>query len=279
MARYKSFSKASDYLFVTQPAVSKRVASLEAELGVELFNRIARTVSLTEAGKQLLGRAQELVNQADELQRYASNLNEDISGNLSISVSHHIGLHRMPPVLRSFNERYPDVNLDIRFEDSDQAFNSVEQGDIEFAVITLPQILPAKINAQVVWVDELHIVASQDHDLAKKSKVTLSDLARYSCVLPSRDTETHQIMLRLFSSSDLEMKLQMETNSLETLKMLVGAGIGWSLLPSSMLKDSELLVVDVGYSLRRNLGMVFHSKRSLSNAARALSDLIESTSV
>ena len=78
VARNESFSKASEQLFVTQPAISKRVAALEEELGTQLFNRIARQISLTEAGKQLLPKAQELVHQAEDMQRYASNLNDDI---------------------------------------------------------------------------------------------------------------------------------------------------------------------------------------------------------
>ena len=304
VARDQSFSKASERLFITQPAVSKRVASLESELGVELFNRVARTVSLTEAGKQLLSRARDLVNQAEELQRYASNLNDDISGNLSISISHHIGLHRMPPVLREFNRRYPRVDLDIRFEDSDQAFNSVEQGDIEFGVITLPRIMPEKISGQTVWVDDLNVVVASDHELAQEADVSIDTLAAHPCVLPSRNTETYQIMARQFDLAGLQMSPQMETNNLETLKMLVAAGIGWSVLPSTMLSttpghvergiasatnklddhpadntrasnvDSDLLAIDIKLALTRNLGMVFHARRSLSNAAHALKTLI-----
>lgn len=274
VARYRSFSKASDQLFVTQPAVSKRVASLEQELGAQLFNRIARQISLTEAGKQLLPRAQDLVSQAEDMQRYASNLNDDISGNLSIAISHHIGLHRMPPILKEFNLRYPKVALDIRFEDSDQAFHAVEQGDIEFAVITLPNELPSRLVAETVWTDPLNVVIGFEHVLANRPKVGLDDLAEFSCVLPSPDTETYKIIERQFIQRDLTIKLQMDTNNLETLKMLVGAGLGWSLLPQTMV-SSSLRVLDVGLTLTRNLGVVFHSKRSLSNAAKALKTLIE----
>ncbi len=274
VARDQSFSKASERLFITQSAVSKRVAALEAELGVELFNRVARTVSLTEAGKQLLNKARDLVTQAEELQRYASNLNDDISGDLSVSLSHHIGLHRMPPVLREFNQLYPKVALDIRFEDSDQAFHSVEQGDIEFGVMTLPRLIPERIQSQTVWIDDLQIVVANDHELVGKKHVHIQDLAAYSCVLPSRNTETYQIMARQFDAAGMLMNAQMETNNLETLKMLVAAGIGWSLLPSTMLDSDDVTVLSSGLGLTRELGMVFHSRRSLSNAAQALKDLI-----
>ncbi len=275
VARYESFSKASEQLFVTQPAISKRVASLEEELGTQLFNRIARQISLTEAGKQLLPKAQDLVHQAEDMQRYASNLSDDISGNLSVAIAHHIGLHRMPPILKEFNLRHPKVTLDIRFEDSDQAYTAVEQGDIEFAVITLPQNLPDKLIKEVVWHDALDIMVSQDHALANEATLSLSMLSNYPCVLTSPDTETHQVIRREFRQRKLDFNVQMQTNNLETLKMLTGAGLGWSLLPKTM-SDKSLKALDVGLQLSRDLGLVVHGRRSLSNAALALKGLIKS---
>lgn len=274
VARHESFSKASEQLFVTQPAISKRVASLEEDLGTQLFNRIARQISLTEAGKQLLPQAQDIVHQAEDMQRYASNLTQEISGNLSIAIAHHIGLHRMPPILREFNLQHPKVTLDIRFEDSDQAYTGVEHGDIEFAVITLPKALPNKLIREIVWRDDLDIMVSENHVLAAHTHVSLSNLSKYPCVLTSPDTETHQVIRREFQARGLSINVQMQTNNLETLKMLTVAGLGWSLLPKTM-SDNSLKALDVGLDLSRELGLVIHSKRSLSNAALALKSLIE----
>jgi DNA-binding transcriptional LysR family regulator len=274
VARHESFSKASSQLFVTQPAISKRVASLEDDLGTQLFNRIARQISLTEAGKQLLPKAQDIVAQAEDMQRYASNLNQEISGNLSVAIAHHIGLHRMPPVLKEFNLRHPKVTLDIRFEDSDQAYTAVEHGDIEFAVITLPKTLPDKLTKETVWLDYLDIMVSKNHVLAEQSELSLASLSKYPCVLTSPDTETHQVIRREFQARGLSINVQMQTNNLETLKMLTVAGLGWSLLPKTM-SGKSLQALDVGLKLSRQLGLVIHSKRSLSNAALALKSLIE----
>ena len=277
VARHQSFSKAAAQMRLTQPAVSKRVAGLENELGTKLFNRIARQVSLTEAGEQLLPRAQELVNQASDMQRYALSLNDDISGTLSVAISHHIALHRMPPILKQFNQLYPGVKLDIRFEESDQALNSVERGDIEFAIITLPSRLPPNLAAETVWTDQLHIVIGLGHRLSQSGSVTLQQLADYSCVLPTADTETHQIIRREFEHAGLGLQVQMNTNNLQSLKMLAVAGIGWSLLPETML-DDELQVLDLEQTLTRKLGLVVHRKRSHSNAAGAMKQLITSGS-
>lgn len=296
VARYQSFSKASESLFITQPAISKRVAALEIELGTQLFNRIARQISLTDAGKQLLPKAQEVVNQAEDMQRYASNLKHDISGDLSVAIAHHVGLHRMPPILKQFNQRHPKVKLDIRFEDSDKAFMGVQQGDIEFAVITLPSVLPDRLIKQVIWQDDLNFVVGVDHplvnsglkrhkaeDLIKQSaptsperlkQVSLKMLSEYPCVLTSQDTETHQIIHRKFQQQGLELDVQMQTNNLETLKMLTAAGLGWSVLPKTM-NDDSIIVLNTQESLSRELGLVIHNKRTLSKAAHVLKTLIE----
>ncbi|NND82891.1 MAG: LysR family transcriptional regulator [Gammaproteobacteria bacterium] len=279
VAEQQSFSRASQQLHLTQPAVSKRVANLEAELDTQLFNRVARRVSLTVAGRQLLPRARDLVQQARDLQTYAGSLSAEVSGTLHIAISHHIGLHRMPPVLREFNQRYPQVLLDIRFADSDLACAAVEQGEIEFAVITLPSEASENLQMQTVWPDPLSIVVGAGHALAEhpSKKLPSVTLAEYPAVLPSDDTETAQIIRRLFDQQNLTLKVQMQTNNLETLKMLSVAGLGWSLLPTGMLDDS-LLSLDIGTKLQRRLGLVFHRQRSLSNAANALRELIEQSS-
>lgn len=273
VARHQSFSKASESLFVTQPAISKRVAALEDELKTELFNRVSRQISLTESGKVLLPQAKAIVQQADELQRIASSLNQEVRGSLSIAIAHHIGLHRMPPILARFSEEYPDVELGLRFEDSDQAFHLVEQGDIEFAVITLPSELPKALSSQTIWQDELAIMVSAAHQLATQPVTSVSALAEHACLLPETETETYQIISRIFESQKRDLMVQMQTNNLETLKMLTAAGLGWSLLPTIMA-DETVTMLKIDHALQRKLGLVTHQKRSLSKPAQVFKEML-----
>jgi DNA-binding transcriptional LysR family regulator len=273
VAKEQSFSRASKSLFITQPAVSKRVAALENEVGLSLFNRIKRQVSLTEAGKQLLPKAQELVDQAVDLKRFASSLSDSVEGRLAFAISHHIGLYRLPPVLQGFSKRYPNVQLAISFNESEQACQSVERGDIEFAVITIPKELPKDLTSFVVWQEELRIVCNAEHPLARSNNVNLEGLSAYPCVMPTPETETFQVMERAFNSAGLVFSVQMATNNLESLKMLAATGIGWALLPESMI-DGDLKIVEVNVQFERYLGIVRHQKRSQSNAAKAMQELI-----
>lgn len=269
VARLGSFSEAAEALFITQPAVSKRVKTLEEELDTPLFDRIGRKISLTEAGRVLLPRARQLLNEAEDMRRFASSLSEAVSGELTMGTSHHIGLHRLPPVLKAFRAAYPSVSLDIRFMDSEQACQAVEQGDLELAIVTLPSTVPDSLEIETIWIDRLHVVTEQGHPLNTGNPVTLDQLVEYSCVLPSSNTYTHSILKNAIADLDMELKVSMTTNYLETLKMLVKTGFGWSLIPHTMV-DKEIAVLDTQLLLRRELGTVIHRKRTLSNAASAI---------
>ncbi len=273
VAQEKSFSKAAERLFITQPAISKRIAALEDQLGTLLFNRIHKQVSLTEAGVSLLPRAQALLLEVEDMRRFASTLHKRVQGTLTIATSHHIGLRRLPPLLKRFNQKYQDVELNLRFMDSEQACQAVEKGEIELAIVTLPDTPPRALFLEYIWTDRLLVVADDTHPLAKKNALDLQQLAAHPCVLPSANTYTFQILHAYFSQHTLDLNVRMSSNYLETLKMLTSSGFGWSLLPHTML-DAQLCLLDIDLPLTRQLGIVTHRQRTLSQAAHVLREML-----
>lgn len=270
VAETTSFSQAAEQLFLTQPAVSKRIAALEEELANPLFDRIGRQVSLTEAGRALLPRALSILEQIDDSRRAISNLSGRVAGRLVLGTSHHIGLHRLPPVLREYIHAYPQVELDIRFMDSEQACRAVEHGDLEMAVVTLP-LTPSPVLSQIsIWPDPLVVVSARDHALCGAGPIDISLLARHPAILPARGTYTRSVIETALQDQGEAIEVRMETNYLETIKMLVSIGLGWSLLPRTMV-DEELVAHDIpGLELIRHLGVVHHTARTLSNSAGAM---------
>ena len=266
VADHRSFSQAAEALYLTQPAVSKRVAQLEAELGTRLFDRIGRRVSLTGAGTALLPRARRLINDARELKRLVSDLSGEVRGRLVMGTSHHIGLHRLPPALKRFTEQHPGVELDIRFMDSETACRAVETGDLELAIVTLPPTRPPNLELQLIWDDPLAFMVGLDHPLSGKARVSLQDLTAHPAVLPGTSTYTRGILEEAVREAGVELNVAMVTNYLETLHMLVATGLGWSLLPATVLDDEVWQLRVNGMQLSRRLGAVTHHKRSLSNA-------------
>jgi len=174
VARTASFSQAAEHLHLTQPAVSKRISGLESSLGVSLFDRVGRQISLTEAGRTLLPRAQHLLLDMEDMKRAVGNLSGPVTGTLKIGTSHHIGLHRLPPTLRAFSTEYRHVRLDLRFIDSEEAYEAVLSGELELGIVTLPPAKDDRLIAREIWEDPLAFVAGNDHPLTKMQKITLA---------------------------------------------------------------------------------------------------------
>lgn len=263
-----SFSEAAERLHLTQPAVSKRIAVLETELGMRLFDRIGRSIQLTESGRTLLPRAREILLAIEDTRRSLHNLTDEVSGTLSIGTSHHVGLHRLPPALRQFARAHPQVALDIRFMDSEQAHEAVLHGELELAVVTLSPVNIPQLERTVLWPDPLAFACAPDHPLATTPTPTASQLIEWPSVLPGEATYTGRLIREAFEAKGLNLPVAMTTNYLETLKMLAGVGLGWSVLPQTMLDDELVELTPQGMQISRELGLIVHRERSLSNAAR-----------
>lgn len=276
VSNLQSFSQAADYLHLTQSAVSKRIQQLEQHLNTKLFDRHNRTVSLTEAGRILLPRAQKILDLISDTEIAIQSHDTEVAGTLSLATSHHIGLHRLPSVVREFTANYPAVVLDLSFVGSEKAYKAIQQRQVELALTTLDDdyeqgdsALNSDLTIVPLWQDEMVCVCANNHPLAQQADLTLADLSKVPAILPEPDTITFQLVERIFKQQGLSLHAPMPTNYLETIKMMVTVGMGWSMLPKSMLDIHchELAWPDI--PLKRSLGVIYLNSRTLSNAARA----------
>ncbi len=271
----QSFSRAADQLHLTQPAVSKRIANLEAELNQRLFDRVGHAVHLTPAGQTLLPRARRLLQDMDDTATALSNLTGRIAGPLRIATSHHIGLRRLPALLSDYTTRFPDVRLEFDFVDSEQAYHDVEQGIRELAIVTLPESAQPNVSTVPVWQETLIPCAHRHHPLARLDTVPLALLGQYRAVLLGGHTFTQQKVDQLFASHQVSLLDRTSSSYLEAIAMLVTAGQGWALLPDIMIRDELVrLPVSPPLAIPRTLGIVHHRERTLSNAGKALVELL-----
>jgi DNA-binding transcriptional LysR family regulator len=266
VAEIGSFSEAADRLYLTQSAISKRIALLEQQIGKRLFDRIARQVSLTEAGNELLPRARRILQEYENALQAINDLSGEASGTLRLAISHHLGLHRLPPILKQFAQQYPNVTLDIEFMDSEKAYEKILHGESEVAVITLALESHHNINSKKIWNDPLRFICAQDHPLAALKQPALQDLAEYPIILPGLNTYTGRIIQNLFQKEGIPLTAPMSTNYLETISTMVEIGLGWSVLPETLVRDLHVMPFEA-VSIERELGYIHHMKRSLSNAA------------
>ena len=277
VAELESFSLAAERLHITQPAVSKRIRQLETNIRVELFDRIGKRSILTPNGKAFKPHAERILQ---ELQSYRSSLSrqqQTPSGSLSFATSHHIGLHRLPQVLRDFKIRYPQVDLDLHFMDSEDACAAIANNELELAIVTLPELADDKLECEAVWIDDLVVVMAADHELASLQDIEPDQLLEHTSILPSQGTFTRKIINSLFAGSKDRLNIVLETNYLETIKVMVSANLGWSILPQSMVDPSLTSHRLHGLDAHRPLGIVTRKKRTLSLGSSAMIELLRSS--
>ncbi|MBU6950803.1 LysR family transcriptional regulator [Hahella sp. HN01] len=263
-----SFSQAAELLHVTQPAVSKRLANLEQHFATPLIERLPRKAVLTDAGKFLRQRAATILREVDNTQAEILNLHSSVAGVLHLATSHHIGLHRLPKEIRRFSRAHPEAEFDLQFLASEDAEQALLAGSVQLALVTLPEQVKAPFTAHELWLDRLVFVAEPDHPLTHNTDLQLSDLAEYRALLPAPHTVTFQLISSLFAGQSLPLATSMPTNYLETIKMMVSVGLGWGVLPDSMLDDS-VAELALETNLYRKLGVIYDSRRTLSRVAEA----------
>ncbi|MEA1889888.1 MAG: LysR family transcriptional regulator [Pseudomonadota bacterium] len=271
-----SFTAAANSLHLTQPAISKRISALELQLGSPLFDRVGRNTRLTDTGYKLLPLAENMLISFSNLRKTADNMKQEITGSLSLGTSHHIGLHRLPPVLRQYTKLYPDVELALHFVDSEDGVKGVESGELEMAIITLPANIPESLSASRVWDDPLALVVGKMHKLAGQDSIAVEELANYEAILPGINTYTRALLEEKLALSGHKLRVGLSTNFLETNKMMASIGLGWTILPETMLDETVVKIGIKNIYLRRKLGYVTHNDMTLSNATKAMIDLLDS---
>jgi len=274
VAQSQSFSLAAADLYLTQSAISKRIAMLEQQIGKKLFDRISRQVSLTEAGEELLPRARRILQEYESAIQAINDLSGETSGTLRLAISHHLGLHRLPPMLKTFTRQHPNVTLDIDFMASEKAYEQVLHGEVEVAVITLALESHPNVHSKTVWADPLQFVCAEDHPLAALKRPVLNDLAGYPIILPGVNTYTGSIIQNWFREQGIPLQAPMSTYYLETISTMVEIGLGWSVLPKTLVRQLHTMRIKEA-QLARDLGYIHHRKRSLSNAAVAFLALLD----
>ncbi len=270
-----SISGAAEKLYITQPAVSKRIKNLEDEFGVVLFDTVGRGIIPTEAAHQLLPHAKRWIEDYETCKATLQHNQEVATGRLVIGTSHHIGLHHLSAVLKRFAQSYPAVQLEVHFLDSEEAHKAVLDGDVALAFLTLPPTFDRRLSYHTLWSDPLYFVTGVLSPLAQKTNVSLATLARYPAILPAANTFTSQITLAEFAKHNLRPYATMNTNPLESIRMLVSVGLGWSVLPQTLI-NQDLVKIDMQdqIELGRHLGMVTNPNLTRSASCEALIALL-----
>ncbi|HEY4541140.1 MAG TPA: LysR family transcriptional regulator [Noviherbaspirillum sp.] len=266
VAEENHFGRAAARLHMTQPPLSQAIQSLEAALGTPLFARTRRSVALTAAGAALLPEARRLLQQAAALPELARRAASGTSGTMSLAFVSTVDYGVLPPLLREFRERYPQVQIELREATSNVQEEDLLQGRIDAGLVIPPLAAHAKSALDYLTVtSEPLVLAVPEGLLGKRKSASLAQVAGMPLIIfPRRIAPAfHDTILGCFRDAGLTPRIGQEAIQMQTIVGLVSAGMGIALVPQSVsnlqrpgveykkLPETDVLV-DTGLAWRRD---------------------------
>jgi DNA-binding transcriptional LysR family regulator len=233
VARRGNVSRAAEALFLTQPAITARLKSLEGGLGVDLFVRSSRGMKLSDAGRAFLPYAERALSAFDEGRQLVTNLREGTMGTLVIAAAPAVSTYVLPEILRAFRGTYPHVRLGVRTGHTEEVLEMVLRAEAHIGIGR--PIRHPDIDLVPVLDDEMLLVVSARHPFARRGKVRMDELAAERLILFDRTSSYHELTSSLFRQAGVVPASTLELDNVEAAKKMVQQGLGVALLPRMAL--------------------------------------------
>lgn len=270
VSNHKSFSRAADHLFITQPTISKMIKNLESELGVELFDRSRKQLILTDAGHIILEQAKLIDKAFQNLKVELDNLTGLKKGHIRIGLPPIFNAHLFLKVVSIFHEKYPGITFELVENGSKKIEEDVEKNLLDVGVIVLPT------NDEVfdhfsLMKEDLKLILHPSHPLAEKEKVNLEELANESFILFNKDFVLNDRIILSCKKAGFNPHIISESSQRSFIEEMVANKFGVSLLPASIChhlhKDVKSIDI-VNPSISWNLAVIWAKNGYFSFAAR-----------
>ncbi|MCA1061054.1 LysR family transcriptional regulator [Rossellomorea aquimaris] len=278
VAKYKSFTKASNVLHLSQPTLSKMVRSLEDELEMELIDRSARQIELTEAGEIVYEQGQVILESLDHLSTHLYDLMNLKKGKIKIGIPPLIGFLFFPSIIKQFKTLFPDVQIQLNEYGANKVEEEVRDGMLDLGVVVLP--MDEEQFDVVPFVSEKHMLfVHHSHPLAGKEKVEMRELHDEDFILFSEDFALHDKIIEECRKAGFYPKIAYESSQWDFIGEMIGQNLGISIFPQSISKKVDQRVVKsipiVNPTVPWNLGIITKKGRYESFAVREFKKMLD----
>ena len=238
VAKHKSFSKAAEGLFISQPAVTKHIRSLESKVGIGLMQRGRGGFALTEAGKVLFKHTQKISSHLMEIENALGNFQKDHYGLLKIGTTESYSKCLMPRLLSGFQTSFPFIKIALDVGNSEEIEKNLITYRNDLALIGITKV-SSKFESIPFLKEELVLIVSPTHSLAKRQAVSLGEIERYPLIIGAKGSTTRKILLQAFKELNIYPSLLIEAGSSEFIKQWVSEGKGVSVIVKRIVEEEE----------------------------------------
>lgn len=270
-----SFTRAAERLYVSQPAVTSAIRSLEEELEIQLFDRTQKQITLTSEGQIFLRHVQKVMEGISNTLNEIDALKSPNGGTLKIGLTPLAGVSATTSLLKEFTSQYPQIKLVFTESHS----NLLEQ-ELLIDAIDVAILFSAQNNNALTYLplprEELYVICSRQHHLRRNNSVQLTDLVNESLILLAADCFYRQQIIQTFEKSNTLPQINFELNHIESIKRFVASNLGITILPGSLCDtDTDLVTIPLDPPLYRQPALAYKTNRHNSRAANAFIELLQ----
>jgi DNA-binding transcriptional LysR family regulator len=239
-AQTQNFRKAAELCLVAQPALSRQIAALEMELGIELFKRANQRVSLTPAGREFAAYAQQALERLQEGQQAMASILEGQEGTVLLGCIEPLATAFLANYFRVFQQRYPRIHLSVRVSRTDDVLNMVEHAEVDLGLIFHPTTQREVLVVKELFRQPLQLLVPTEHPFLqqKPDALSLQQILTEPLVLPRPTSRLRRVIDQALAQHGLSCQPVVEIDSVAGLKELVKQGCGITLLPTALLGDA-----------------------------------------
>ena len=251
IATEKNFTKAADVLYLSQPSLSKQIKTLEKNLNVLLITRENNKISLTENGKILLHYSERILPLCEECCRGLIDFNHGERGKLTIGTSQTIGRYLLPKIIELFGKNYPQIDLEMKINSTSMITKSVKNQEVDIGFISgeIPNEFKKDVLVEPFLEDEIILIVPKFHSLVAKGILSKKDLYGLNFITLHSSSRFQKFMDHILIQNQIEinrLKISLQLNSMEGIKVGVSLGLGVAFIPSSVLEtERELPMIEI----------------------------------
>lgn len=273
VAETKSFSKTSEIVHLTQPAVSLQIQALEEYYETKLFDRTSNSITLSPAGEVLYKYAKYILALYAAAEKEIGKITGHTKGSVTIGASTTIGNHILPSVILSFKKIFPKIKINVYIENTRKIMDLLNTGAIELGLVE-GEMSKYKVTLDPIIQDELFVIVSPQHPWAKRKTISIAELSKEPFIFREEGSGTRQITEKYFSSHGVKMRdiqLNITLGSTESIKEAVESGIGVSIVSKWVVrkevKYGNLIMLGIKEGrMVRNFYLVMNKNAILSHS-------------
>lgn len=235
VAKHLNFTRAAETLHMAQPPLSRQIKELEEEIGVPLFERQGRRISLSSAGEVFAERARQILAATGAAVVDSKRAARGEVGRIAVGFFEHIAYTMLPPLLRGFQQQYPAVTIELRWFSSSEQIDALHRGDIDLAFVrSIP--MGSDLNSTLLLQEPFYIAIAKDNPLAAKRKISIKDCAHLRVINYKKEVapDYHSIINQLCGRAGFSPSPEFEMGQIYASLGLVSADFGITLVPASV---------------------------------------------